>query len=57
MLLTPPSPLSQTVTLSRTPLERDVLYGWPLTKTLSKRAKTAGGRQCHMSHDSGVNLV
>src|SRR6218665_1592912 len=36
MLLTP-SPLSQTVTLSRTPpLERDVLYGRPLTRVSSK---------------------
>ena len=32
MLFTPPIPLSQTVTPSRTPspLERDVLYGRPL---------------------------
>jgi len=43
MLLTP-LPLSQTVTLSRTPspLERDVLYGRPLTRARMCSRKFVG---------------
>ena len=39
MILEPPSPLSQTVTLPRTPshLGRDVLYGRPLNRLLCEQ--------------------